>query len=520
MKHTYGITNKLRIVAIALLLVVAGCANGDTEEPSETYKDTLNIAITAQPPLLDAHSTVSNAAAGIAFNIFESLLTLDENYNPTPQLAASYDVSDDSLTYTFILREGIKFHNGDDLTPEDVVASLNRWLSTSSRAKLLLAGAGFSVVDERTVELNVLEATGDVLDLLASPSQFAAITTAKIISEIPEEGLSEYVGTGPYQFVEWRQDQYIKLEKYEDYQSLETASSGFTGVKGQGAKTLIYHFITDHATRIAGVQTGEYDVAESIPLESYDQVAADDNLVVYQKQSGSLNLFLNTSDGLLSDITIRQAILAALDNEEILLASFSDPQLFILHPSFVNLALPQWAVDAGSDYYNQKDPDKAQKLLADAGYNGETITLLTTQDYAEMYNATLVVQEQLRRIGINAEVANYDFATFLDTKNDTSKWDLFITSNAYGLNPTQASVVNPAWAGFDQPKVTDSIAEIRTASTQEEATQAWTQLQEFIYEFGAASVLGHYNSVTVTTTQVEGFDLFHYPVYWNANVLE
>lgn len=513
-------THFIRIFTVLLssLLLLAGCASNTNT--TKQYKDTLNVAITAQPPLLDAHATVSNAAAGIAFNIFESLLTLDENYTPTPQLAESYKVSDDGLTYTFVIREGITFHNGEPLEVDDVVASLNRWLNTSSRAKQLLSGASFSIVDEKTVQLSVAQATSDVLDLLASPSQFAAITTKEIIENVPEEGLSEYVGTGPYKFVEWKQDQYIKLEKFADYQSLTTPASGFSGIKGEGSQYIVYSFVTDAATRIAGVQTGEYDIAESIPLENYDEVAGNSDLSVYQKQSGSLNLFLNTSAGTLLNETLRQAVLAALNNEEILLASFSNPDLFILDPSFVNLSLTQWAVDSGKEYYNQNNPAKAKELLAEAGYNGETITLLTTKDYSEMYNATLVVQEQLRQVGINAEVANYDFATFLDTKNDTSKWDIFITSNAYGLNPTQASVVNPAWAGFNQPEVTELVNAIRTAADQEAATVKWEELQEFIYSFGAATVIGHYNSLMVTTTNTEGFSLFHYPIYWNTKVFE
>ena len=505
---------------LASLLALFLLVNTGVVYGQENYRETLNIAITAQPPLLDAHATVSNAAAGIAIHIFESLLTVDENYQPTPQLAESYEISEDALTYTFKLREGITFHNGEELTAEDAVASLNRWLTTSSKAKLLLEGAEFSQTGDYELVLTVKEATSDVLELLASPSQFAAITTKEIIDNVSEAGLDEYVGTGPYQFTEWRQDQFIQLDKFADYQSLEGPASGFTGTKGTGAQTLVFNFVTDHATRIIGIQTGEYDVAESVPLENYEEVANNQDLAVHMKQSGSLNLFLNTSDGALLDQNMRQAVLAALNNEDILQVSYSNPDLYELNPSFVNLALPQWSVDAGKEYYNQNNPEKAAELLAEANYNNQEIVLLTTPDYAEMYNATLVVQEQLRQAGFNPVVEAYDFATFLETKNDTSKWDLFITSNGYGLNPTQGSVVNPSWAGFDEPEVEAAITKIRTADTQEAATQAWAELQTYIYEFGAATVLGHYNSLSVTRATVEGFDAFHYPVYWNATMID
>jgi peptide/nickel transport system substrate-binding protein len=120
--------------------------NSATEQAKE-YKDTLNIAVTAQPPTLDSASTVSAVTVDIAGNIFEQLYTLNANYEPVPQLAESVEKSEDGLTYTFKLRQGVIFHNGKELTSDDVVASMNRWLVTSSRAKSLLANANFEAID-------------------------------------------------------------------------------------------------------------------------------------------------------------------------------------------------------------------------------------------------------------------------------------------------------------------------------------------------------------------------------------
>jgi len=497
----------------------------NTEDSTETveskvYRDILNIAITAQPPLLDAHQTVSNAAAGISNHIFETLLTLDKDYLPVPQLATSYDVSEDSLVYTFYLREGIKFHNGKELTSEDVVVSMNRWLIASSRAAALLSGAIFEAIDDYTLTLTVREATSDIINLIASPAQFPAVMPKEVVENIPAEGLSEYIKTNPYKFAEWRQDQYIRLEKYDEYKSLEGEVSGHTGARNGGTKEIYFYFVPDNSTRIAGVKTGEYDIAESIPLENYNEVASDENLVVNIKQSGSLNLFLNTSDGVLSNPVLRQAVLATLNNNEILLASYAEPELYILDPGFMNLVQTQWAVKSGAEYYNQSNPEKAKELFTDGEYDDEPIRLLTTRDYSEMYNATLVVQEQLRQVGVNAEVINFDFATFLETKNDRTKWDIFITSNSYQLTPPQISAVNPNWAGFDQPRVAEALLAIRQAESQEEATKEWENLQQYIYEFGAATVIGHYNSVIVTSKKIEGFNYFHNPVYWNTRIAE
>src|SRR5690606_8948956 len=147
--------------ATALALTLAACGGDDSSSKDQTateqqqqveYRDELNIAITAQPPTLDTAQTVSAVALDIAGNIYQQLFQLDANYEPQPVLASSYEVSEDGKTYTIKLREGVKFHNGDVMEASDVVASMNRWLVTSSRAKSLLQGAEFTEVDQYTVQ--------------------------------------------------------------------------------------------------------------------------------------------------------------------------------------------------------------------------------------------------------------------------------------------------------------------------------------------------------------------------------
>lgn len=523
---------------LALVLVVSACgsgggnANGNsasnsnteaTNAPAEaqTYKDQLNIAVTAQPPTLDTAMTVSAITFDIAGNIFEQLYTLNANYEPVPQLAESVQQSEDGLIYTFPLRQGVKFHNGKELTAEDVVASMNRWLTTNSRAKSLLPNAKFEQVDSYTVKLTVEKPTSDVLILLSSHAQFPSIMPKEVVESATADGIQEYIGTGPYAFTEWKQDQYISLEKFDEYQGVTTEASGYSGVKEAPTKSLYFYFVTDASTRIAGIKTGKYDVAASIPSESYDELSSEDNVELHTYAGGALTAFLNTSDGLLaSDIKYRQAILAALNNDEILLASYAKPELYSPIPGFMNPKQTQWSTDAGKDFYNQSNEDKAKQLLDEAGYKGEEITLLTTKDYAEMYTATLVIQEQLTRIGMNVKVDNYDFPTFLETKGDRSKWDLFVAATGYHLTPPQLLAVTPDWAGLDNETVKNGVVAIREAATADEAKKQWEALQGFLYEYGAASVLGHYNSVIATVKSIEGFEIQDSLIAWNAKVPE
>lgn len=518
----------LVFITFVLVLLTVACSNnsstndkeavGETDTAAKQYKEELNIALTAQPPTLDTAQTVSAVALDTAGNIFEQLYTLNANYEPVPMLAESVDISEDGLTYTFNLRQGVKFHNGKEMTSEDVVASMNRWLVTSSRAKVLLENAKFEAVDTYKVKLTVEKATSDVLILIASQAQFPAIMPKEVVESATAEGITEYIGTGPYKFVEWKQDQYIHLTRYDEYQSVDRDPSGFDGRKEAPTKDLYFYFVTDHSTRIAGIKTGKYDVADSIPIENYDELAMDPNVKLESFPGGALTAFFNTQQGLLADVKYRQAILAALNNEEIMLASFAKPELYSLAPGYLNTNQTQWSTDAGKEYYNQANQEKAKQLLQEAGYNGEEITLLTTKDYSEMYAATLVIQEQLRQIGMNVKVDNFDFPTFLETKNDNSKWDIFVASTGYQLTPQQLLAVNPEWAGLDNETVKQALVDIRAAATPEAAKQEWEKLQSFLYENASSTVIGHYNGVVATSKAIEGFELFEAPVVWNAKV--
>lgn len=538
-KGRIGVKKKT-IVLLALVLVVsllAACGNnagngngagnaGNTGEDaanggSETreYRDEINVALTAQPPTLDTAMTVSQVALDVGQHIFEQLYTLNADYEPTPMLAESVDVSEDGLTYTFHLRQGVKFHNGKEMTAEDVVASMNRWLVTSSRAKVLLTGANFSAVDTYTVDLTLEQPSSDVLILIASQANFPAIMPKEIVEAAPPEGVSEYIGTGPYKFQEWKQDQYIHLVRFDDYQSVDGEPSGFAGRKEAPTENIYFHFVQDHSTRIAGIKTGLYDIALSIPNENVDELAIEEDIELQTFPGGTLTAFFNTREGLLgNNPKIRQAVLAALNNDEIMLASYVRPEVYSLEPGYLNPNQVQWHTDAGSEYYNQANPEKAKQLLAEAGYQGEEITLLTTKDYNEMYTGTLVIQEQLRQIGMNVKVDNFDFPTFLERKNDRSTWDIFLASTGYQLTPPQLLAVNPDWHGLDDQRVKDGLVAIRSAESPEEAKKEWEELQAYLYEIGSSTVLGHYNEVVAVSTAFENFELFESPVIWNARI--
>ncbi|MDO4313013.1 MAG: ABC transporter substrate-binding protein, partial [Eubacteriales bacterium] len=155
-----------RIIAVAMCmtLLLAGCGSSKSEsensgESADAKASELHVAIAANPPSLDPPSVNSNIVGGIGVHVYESLFAMNENYEPTPVLAESYEVSEDGMEYTIKLREGVKFHNGEEMTADDVVASMNRWLEVSAKANTLIGGSVFEKVDDYTVTLTVNQAS-------------------------------------------------------------------------------------------------------------------------------------------------------------------------------------------------------------------------------------------------------------------------------------------------------------------------------------------------------------------------
>ena len=158
-------------------------------------------------------------------------------------------------------------------------------------------------------------------------------------------------------------------------------------------------------------------------------------------------------------------------------------------------------------------------MMAEKNIITKTIqTLVTTPDYPEMYNATLVIQEELKKVGINAKVDSTDFSTFMEHRADPKKFSMYVTSNSYSMLPIQLSVLDKGWAGLDVKEVTEGISAIRYAKSTEDASAAWKNLQGFLYEYGAASVIGQYTNVNALNKNVQNYSVLRFPIYCNVTV--
>lgn len=489
----------------------------DTEEIAEE----LHFAFNAQPPSLDPLVTTVTATRDVARHIFETLVTFDYDYEVQPMLAESWNVSEDGLTYTFNLRHGVMFHNGVEMTADDVVASMDRWKDNSVYARTFFSNATFEKVDDYTVALQLTEPSVFVLDAMASMDQSPNIMPKEIIENATETGVEEFIGTGPYKFVEWKQDQYILLEKYDEYQPVDFVGSGLSGKKEVFVKKLYFEIVTDSSTRLAGLQAGQYDIAYEIDLDMLSTLEESETVQPYHTYPEPTGLIFNKFEGLMTDIKLRQAINVALDQEAIGLAANINEESYRLNSGYMQEEQLDWYSDAGSELYNQNNIEKAKKLIEESDYNGETIRFLATRDYQDMYNASVVIHEQLNNIGLNVELEVYDWSTIVSIRSDPSKWEMLVTGLPVTTSPIEGLVYTDSWVdGPEDDKINNLLEEIKSSADKEEAKQLWDELQEYSWEYLPFVKLHDSSSLMGAQSSIEGLTSPFGPgaILWNVKI--
>lgn len=517
---------RLSVCLVAFFMFLVACSSqGQMEnEPAkvedETYQE-LKIALTTQPPTLDTHLTSATLTTDIGRNIFETLVTLNSSYQPVLMLAESIDLSDDDLKYTFHLRENVMFHNGDVMEAEDVVASMNRWLEKSPSGRSM-KGANFVEEDPLTVSLILEEPISDVLDMLADRVQFPAIMPKEVIESEKAEGVTEYIGTGPFQFKEWRQDQYILLEKFAQYSPQDAPTDGFSGKKEVFIDAVRFLFVPDHSTRIAGLSSGEYHIVSETPNEYYEEFLNDPNFNTYTYQYGSLFVVYNKKQGLAANQIFRKALNAAIHSEDMMKAGYVFEDLYDIDSSYMPESRVDWYSQNGSEYYNQANLDLAKELLEEVGYQGEPITLLSSRDYEYIYHAAVVLKETLEQIGVNVNLELYDWPTVLDRRQEEDLWDIHIGAAPTPVTPTNLLFLNYNWVGWpEDPKMSSLLSQIKSSKERTEAQTYWHELQGYLWEeYLPISLLGQYKKVIVTAKSIEDFSEFEGGILWNVKLAE
>lgn len=481
--------------------------------------DTIKLAWNSQPPTLDTHVTNTNVVRDIARQMYETLLTFNGNYEITPMLAESYEVSTDNKTVTFKLREGVLFHNGKEMKAEDVVASLQRWQQFGT-AKAELRESTWEAEGDYVVKLHL---DGDVIPILhriADPTQAGSIMPKEVIENADASGAKEFIGTGPFKLEEWNHDAYIHLTKFDDYKPIDLPTSGLAGKKEALVDNIFIYFVPDNSTRVNGVISGEYDYAFELPFASYSQLANAKGIVNDIWPFGFQTLVFNKK-GVFGDVKLRQAVNHAIDKYDLLSLAFTNEMFFKLEPAYMRPEQVNWYTDAGKENYDVTDIEKAKQLVQESGYNGEEVIILTSSDYQYHYDSAVVAQQALEAIGMKTKLDVTDWATLLQKRQDPEQWDMFFTQFttvatplAYPFLDSRASY--PGWT--NNPEIDRYLDEIRAAKSQEEATKLFEELQAIIWEDLPVINVGMAYFISSYSEKVKGYSEFMGPIFWNTYI--
>ena len=442
---------------------------------------TLTYATVSGPGTLDPHVSSSAVELEVINNLFEGLVALDNQNATRPMLAAKATVSPDSKTYTFELRRGVRFHTGEEMTSADVKASMERYQSVSPNAKNLSDVERYETPDPYTFVIHLKNPNVVLLDVLKSPIfPFMILPAAQ--KDKPARGI-DIVGTGPFSMGEWVKDSHLVIKRFDGYVPDTSAPGrdGYAGRKTAYVDDVRFRFMPEATTRIAALQTGEVQLASSIPTELRQRIEERKELAIRENfPIGGTYVIVNSQFGPTTNVLIRQAIGAAVDINEITEATggINKPNAWMSFPN-----TPYYLGDTEkAPWYDIKSPSKAKELLKQAGYKNEKIIIETNSNYPWMRTSMLVVAEQLKAAGMNVDVKIVDWTTNAShMQQGTGEWNLSTTlfGPDHILGPQQWRPLIYAFPNIKGNEALDAAyAEFFAEPSLEKRRAAWLKIQQ------------------------------------------
>jgi peptide/nickel transport system substrate-binding protein len=467
----------LRKSALALVLGTGAAMAQQTD---------ITIGMVLEPPNLDPTGGAAAAIDEVVYaNIFEGLTRFAPDGSVIPGLAESWDISEDGLTYTFMLRSGVTFHDGAAMTAEDVVFSLDRARaedSTNAQKPLFSGIESVEAVDDTTVVVTLTAPDG------AFPFKMAWGDAVIVDPASADTNATNPVGTGPFRFSEWAQGDRVEIVRNDDYWGEPVALEAAT-----------FQFISDPNAAFAAMMSGDIDAFPNFPApETLAQFDANPQFnVVVGSTEGETILAMNNAGEPLNDVRIRQAITHAINRQDIIdgaMFGYGTPigTHFAPHnPDYVDLT--------GNSEYN---PDRARELLAEAGVENLTLRLmLPPPSYARRGGE--IIAAQLREVGIETEITNMEWADWLERVFRGKDFDLTIVSHT---EPFDIGIyANPEYYfQYDNPDFQALNAALEVESDPAERSALLAQMQTMISEDYVNGYLFQLAKSGVANANIEG----------------
>ena len=502
------------LAAVCLLsAVLSGCGGGSQAGTTENTDQSTNMAADGAEARaaagelnvgiaqdldssLDPHKTVKAGTREVMFNVFEGLLKPDASGNLNPAVAESYTVSDDHLLYTFKLRSGVKFHNGQDVTPEDVIWSYQRCAEPDSAD--IIQVAAFAGVE--------MYAEGDdtVCFQLQEPNnEFASYLTTAVLPKDYTEQDTQPVGTGPFKFVSRTAQESVVLERFDDY----------WGEKPELTK-VTYKIIENADSILLSLQSGAVDVFAHLTTTQIAQLGDG-----FHVEEGTMNLvqalYLNNAEKPFDDVRVRQALSYAVDRQQILDLAFDGYGTLLgssMYPAF-----SKYFDDSLTDYYTY-NTEKAKELLTEAGYpNGFDMTITVPCNSQPHIDTAQVIVEQLKAGGINATIQPVTWESWVqDTYSNRQFQSTVVGVDASSMTASAmlsrfVSTAGNNFINYSNADYDALYAQAQACYDDEEQTAMYKDLEKNLTENAANVYIQDMADFVAVRDGLEGPDF--YPIY-------
>ncbi len=462
----------LMVFLVAISLVACGDPATDTSTDGEVkYKKTITVAHDVALSSSDPQA-FSNPPHKYLYILTHTPLV---RYKPDtqeliPGLAERWELADDLVTWTFYLRKGVKFHNGEELKADDVIFTWERGAKTaySTDRPHYASAIELTAVDDYTVQMKLQKPNMDYAYIISQPNY--GILNRKAFEDDPEKGYN--VGTGAFKLKDFVEGDYYSVERFDDFWDGPVPT-----------EEIIVKTVTEPSAQVVALQNGELDIALYVDPIQYDIIESDPNLVLQRYTSASINhLAMNSSKEPLNNVKLRQAIAYALDTEEIIMGAANGEG--VRAKSF--WGLDQFGLHTEIVPY-ERDIEKAKALMVEAGYpNGlelEIVCFSTT--YVTIAE---IMQGQLKDIGINLNIKRMDFAAAREYCSLTSnQHQLYLggfSNNPHGDDSRRTHGVDSAinYGRIDNPRVTQLFDLSQQEKDEQKRIEYYQEIQQIVHD--------------------------------------
>ena len=509
------------------LLVLTGAAGAATivGTPARAQKRGGDVIVgtSAAPPTTDAHNSSAELSRNVSLHWIETLYARDEGGNPIPDLAHKCDIAPDGRSYTFYLREGVRFHNGQEMTAQDVKASFERYAKVGASAAMMKPVESIATVSKYVVRVQLKQPVVGFIDQISSPRAPVGI--------MPESegdkpaGKINHIGTGPYQFVEFKPDSHVRLKRFDGYtpNTNYTKRDGFSGRKTGYFDTVTFRQIPEGGARAAALETGEINAVDALPPPTADRLGSNRNIKIYPVMPWSFQtIIINAASGPTANMKVRQAIQALLDYEEIM--AIAGEGLYRLTHGWQHPGTTYFAGDIGKESYNQKNPAKAKQLMHEAGYKGEEIIFLADSNYKMHQETAVVASEQMKKVGFNVRLNVVDWPTAFQIRFKREGWNLWALS--FGIEPYEGPYSVAGFFTTEQggtggqlmpdPGLNRANEALNTSLKLEDRQKAFADFQRRFFEFVPAIKIGDLGRYQATLANLVGYAPGRIPRMWDV----